>query len=308
MARPARQESSRAGLWGGGGIVAGRGGGLFVLALFATLVTSFLPQRALSYLAGPRRLVQYILYPVSDPVRAVVSRLRPAVPKPDDAQIAHLKAEIEKFKELYFKSLAAIDEKQRLIEALQQSAAIADGPIRPLHAAVIAISSSGVGGTFQVRAGSRHGVERSTIASTGGVQLVGRISDVGPRISTVTLLTDRNAGTIDGVILADDGTRQAEIRNLRPLRDKRLLSGQVHYTSPPAPDPKVGDTVRVDDSAWPRAAQRLIIGQVVEVQTIVGGRIVVTVKPTVELERLGEVVLLLSPASPDGVGGGGGTP
>lgn len=302
MARPARPESSRAGLWGGGGASSGRAGGLLILALLAALILSFLPQRALSYLAGPRRLVQYILYPVSDPVRALASRLRPAAPTPDDAQVAHLRGEIEKFKELYFKALATIDEKQRLIEALQQSAAIAEGPIRPLHAAVIAISSSGIGGTIQVRAGSRHGVERSTIASTGGVQLVGRISDVGPRVSTVTLLTDRNSGTIDGVILADDGTRQAEIRNLRPLRDKRLLSGQVRYTSPPAPDPKVGDMVRVDDPSWPRAAQRLVIGQVVEVQTIVGGRIVVTVRPTVELERLGEVVLLLSPASPDGGG------
>ncbi len=291
MARPPHPESSPR--------------GPLIAAILAALILSFLPQRALSWLNGPSRLVRYLLYPVSDPVRAIAARLRPAAPRLDDAQTAHLKDEIEKFKELYYKALAIIDDKQRLIESLQQGAAIAEGPIRPLNASVIAISSSGVGGVIQVRAGSKIGVERSTIASTSGVQLVGRVSEVGPRTCSVTLMTDKASGPIDGVILGEEGARLAQIRNLSPQRGQRLLAGQVLYTSPPSPDPKVGDVVRVDDKSWPRAAQRLVIGQVVDVQKGVAGRILVTVKPTVELERLGEVMLLMSPSSEQRDGGGG---
>lgn len=301
MARPAHPDQGRAG-----------GNGPLIGAIAILLIVSFLPQRALSYLAAPGRVVRFVLYPVSDPVKKLTATLRPAAPRHDDPMVEQLKLQIEQFKTLYQQALATIADKQRLIENLQQGAAVAEGPVRQLHAAVIANSSSGIGGTFQVGAGDRYKVDRSTIASTDGVQYVGRVTAVEKRTCTVTLMTDKSAGSIGGAIFADDGTRLAQMPLLSPVRGQRALSGQVLYSTPPAPEPKIDDVVRIDDKSLPRAAQRLIIGRVTDVQKGVAGRIIVTVRPTLELERLGEVVLLMSPASEpaDGgvPGGGGGAP
>jgi len=170
---------------------------------------------------------------------------------------------------------------------------------------VVGVKSSGIGGMFELRAGKTVGVELNTIASVGGLQLVGKVSDAGSRTSWVTLITDPKAGAIDGAIFADDGTRGAQIRNIKPVKGKRYLQGLVQYSTPAPTAPKVNDVVRVDDPAnWPRSAQRLIIGRITEVQTVAGGRVLVLITPTSELERLGEVVLLITPKADAGGGGG----
>jgi cell shape-determining protein MreC len=299
MARSAHPETSR------------KGRGPLAAAIVVALILCFMPRSVLAWLNGPRRLIEYLIIPVSDPALAIASWFLPAAPKPDDPRVALLQKEIELYKKLLADAQKAIEDKQRLIATLQKGEAIGDGVFKQWPAAVTAISSTGAGGVISVRAGSSDGVEqRNTIATTNGVQLVGRVGGVDAVSSKVTLMTHKASGTIDGVITADDGTRRAQIRNLSPQVGKRVLKGQVQHSSPPVPDPKVGDIVRVDDSNnWPRSAQRLTIGAVTEVETLAGGRIVVTVKPTVDLERLGEVVLLLSPKSEgaaSGTGGGGG--
>ena len=65
--------------------------------------------------------------------------------------------------------------------------------------------------------------------------------------------------------------------------------------------PEVGQLVRVDDKSWPRNAQMaLVIGAIErppEPDSV--GWYIVTVKPTLDLERLSEVVLRISPEEPE---------
>jgi cell shape-determining protein MreC len=292
MARAVHQETSRR--------------GPLAAAVLVTLILCFLPRGILTYLTGPRRLIEYLVVPISDPVHAIAAYFLPATPKPDDPRVAALQKEIETFKLLLNRAQATVEEQRRLIETLQKGAARVEGAFPQLPAAVVGLSSTGAGGVISIGAGSRNGVERNTIATTNGVQLVGRVSGVDATGAKVTLMTDSASGTIDGVIVADDGTRLAEIRNMFPQRGKRVLEGQVQHRTPAPPDPKIGDTVRVDDPDWPRSAQRLMIGTVSEVKTVAGGRILVTVKPTVDLERLGEVILLLTPKGESSEPGRGG--
>jgi cell shape-determining protein MreC len=291
MARSAHPETSRR--------------GPLAAAVLVTLILCFLPRGALAYLTGPRRLIEYILVPVSDPVLAIARWFLPPAAKPDDPRVAFFENEILRYKKLLLDAQDLLKEKQKLIDALQKGSIQSDGAFRQLPASVVGITSSGSGGVITVRAGSKDGVERNTIASTEGVQLVGRVSEVGAVNCKVTLITEKASGPIDGVIFADDGARLAVIRNISPQVGKRVLVGQVQHASPAPPDPKPGDTVRLDDQqSWPRSAQRLTIGVVTAVDTSVGGRILVTIKPSSDLERLGEVVLLLTPKAEAQPGGG----
>lgn len=65
-----------------------------------------------------------------------------------------------------------------------------------------------------------------------------------------------------------------------------------------APEPAVGQTVRLDDDAdrWPRHAQMLIIGRVerVDPNPDMPLRKIITVRPTLALDRVSEVVLRIS--------------
>jgi hypothetical protein len=57
--------------------------------------------------------------------------------------------------------------------------------------------------------------------------------------------------------------------------------------------------VRLEDPQWPKHAQRLVIGTVTAVKTVTTGRQVIEVRPTVDLDRLSEVVLRLTPKEAD---------
>lgn len=282
---PAHPESSRK--------------GALVAAVVGLLILCFLPGSVLSWMSGPRHLISMLLTPVSDPLRSLATWIAPPAPRPDDAKVAHLEAERERWKTLYWQNDLRIAELLKRIEELQKGAAGAEVPIQQLNTRATAGSTSPTGGSLQIGVGTNRKVTKGTIAATGGDQLVGRVVDVGSRQSIVALITDKASGPIDGLVLKDDGTTGADIRNMMPMRGQSVLQGQVKY---PGDNPKEGDVVRLQDQGWPRSAQRLIVGKVTKISQLAGGRAVVEVTPTVSLSRLTEIVLRIPQAEQEGGG------
>lgn len=274
--------------------------GLLLGAIFVAVICSFLPQSVLSWFSAPRRLIEMSVAPVSGPAHDIAGWLAPAAPKPDDPRIAHLESERDRFKVLFAQSQLTVEQLQRRIDELQKYQSVSEAPVRQLPARVVGGTSSASGGIIQVRAGSGSGLETNMIATVAGTQLVGKVTDAGSMLSKVTLITDKNAGKIDGVILDDAGSRRFTIRNMAPIRGQSILQGWVQYQpGGPNDQPKVDDVVRLEDREWPTSAQRLTVGIVTKVTPSAGaGRTIVEVKPTAELERITEVVLLITSDTP----------
>lgn len=275
--------------------------GILVAAIALLFLLSFMPGSVLAWLDAPRHLVSMLMSPISDPIHRIATWIAPASPRTDDARLAHAEAERESFRTLYLQSLAQIDQLNRHIQDLEKGASVSDERIRQVPSSVSGNTSDASGGSIKVRAGRNKGVEKNAVVTTNGDQIVGRVSDAGPFESTITLLTDKATGPFDGVILADDGKIICTIRNMSPILGQRTLQGQVQY---PAPTPAIGSVVRLEDiQGWPRTAQRLIVGRISKVNELPGGRTIVEVKPLVELERVGDVVLRVNP-TPEASGEG----
>jgi cell shape-determining protein MreC len=125
------------------------------------------------------------------------------------------------------------------------------------------------------------------------VQLVGKVIRVGPRTSFVRLLTDLTAGTIDGRIMSSAETPGPICKHLSPVGGRKLQARVRVEKDQTAPEE--GQIVRLLDDRWPRNAQMLVIGVIAEKPTVDStGWYVVTVKPTLDLERLSEVLLRIA--------------
>jgi hypothetical protein len=112
--------------------------------------------------------------------------------------------------------------------------------------------------------------------------------------SLIALLKPQGDGTLKGEVGTDAGPS--------------LGAGG---TANPRLEPKPGQTVRLADRTWPSAAQMLIVGTVTRVDPSPTQplRKVITVEPTLRLDRVSEVVLRLTdesfsviPTSPTGGG------
>ena len=141
-------------------------------------------------------------------------------------------------------------------------------------------------------------MDTTAVATTEGVQLVGKVVRVGLRLSTIRLLTDVSAGPIDGVIMNSDETRGPVCRPLSPVGGRKLQA-RVRIESGQK-IPEVGQQVRLEDDRWPRSARMLVIGAIAERPEVDStGWYIVTIKPTVDLERLSEVLLRIASPDPD---------
>jgi rod shape-determining protein MreC len=141
--------------------------------------------------------------------------------------------------------------------------------------------------SFQVSAGSRRGVRvgQAVVAPEG---LVGRVADVGPEHSTVTLLTDPNLAVAAEVI--PSGVRGV-------LRFRAEEKPGLYLTNVP-----LTDTVRVGESVATSGLSQLFpegvpVGTVTRLGRDPGGLIQeIEVRPAAPLTRLREVFVVLDTA------------
>jgi cell shape-determining protein MreC len=268
------------------------------MAVAAVAMLAFLPSKWSAWESSLSGIVKLAVAPVSGPVRQATGWFVREGGAKDSELTKQLERERDHFKWLWLQELRETENLKKTVEQLQKGQMLNELPVAQLVRPVIGTSSDGRGGLLEIRAGSGQGVSMNDIATTEGVQIVGKVVGVNARTCTVRVLTGTGAGGITGVVMTDD-EKPGAVCSLYPYKGS-LLQGQVAYSPKETrPQPVVGQTVRLEDSQWPKHAQRLVIGVVTDVRTVTTGRQVIEVKPTVDLDRLSEVVLRLTPKDSD---------
>lgn len=279
--------------------------GAFAACVLVLLVMSLLPRSWSGWLGGFHSLSVRLVAPIAEPVTWMSRWVLPGRGSSvEDEVVAELRREAERFQALYLRERERTADLERRIREFQQGLAFTEMPVRQVSAAVIGRGADGAGGSLLVRAGARQGVEVNNVVTAGGVQVVGQVVRTGSRQCEVRLLTAVGTGRVLGVVMLEDGT-MGPLASLFPLRGRGVLQGEVEYRGTSG-EVRVGQVVRLRDDQWPRSAAMLVLGRVEEVRTIAGGRPLVTVRPTLDLERLSEVIVRTHPSEEDGGGGSGG--
>jgi hypothetical protein len=270
---------------------------LLVAAVGVLVPCALLPSKWMRWMNALGNRASMVVAPVKGPVWAVVNWVSPAeAPKPE--AIRALENERDRWKWMYNHLLEDHENWVRKIEQQYgKDTLYNDVGVKKLLRPVIGPSTD-TGSQLEVRAGAKDGLDTTAVATTVGVQLVGKVVRVGPRTSTVRLLTDPTSGTIDGRIVASDETPGPMCKGLFPVAGRKLQT-RVRVETHQA-EPAEGQTVRLLDDRWPRNAQMLVIGVIADKPTVDStGWYVVTVKPTVDLERLSEVLLRIAAPETD---------
>src|SRR5204863_1485684 len=138
-------------------------------------------------------------------------------------------------------------------------------------------------GQITVRAGKRDGVEMNTVATTVGVQPVGRVVRVSSRQCDIRLINEVSSSNVKlkGVIMLSDSAR-GPVCLLSAVTDGKLQGVVGAEAGDKAP--AVGQIVRLVDDKWPRSAQMLVIGSIQRVEPDSTGRHITPLAPTGALE------------------------
>lgn len=288
-----------------------RPGPAFPLAVGLLVVASLLPSGWLSWLQSLSALV---IVPTG-PISAVAYRLtRSAIPAEaveNVERVRILEEERQGFETLYLKERAENQRLRDLIRELQGGLALNPQlAVRQMPASVIGASSDLSSGILKVRVGSSGLVDANTVATTTGLQLVGRVVSTAGPICNVQPFTRKAAGKIQ-VRIVTGGPDLPLMANLTPTGDG-TLRGEVGVIRPllgadaPTPEVAQGMIVRLDDPQWPDNARMLVVGRVESVEASEDQplRKVIVVRPTVDVARVTEVLLRLPPAEPAQEAGG----
>lgn len=264
-------------------------------AVVLMLLLAVLPLRWVGWVGLFGGIAELVVSPIANPLRSLSGWLRPAG-GPQDERLAEFEERIERLTAELNRVQAENGRLRRTIQDLQSGVALTPGvSTRELAATVISTSSDLSSKLLRVRAGSRGGVGVGAVAVGAGLQLVGRVVESDARTSLVRPISARESGPLRARVMVDESTVWLDC-TLTPRGDG-TLSGPVEYVSAggggEAVEPRPGMRVRLDDPAWPDSAQMFLVGEVerVEESAQMAGRRVVTVRPTLELHRLSELVL-----------------
>lgn len=260
--------------------------------MLGTLVLSVTPIRWLGWLGEFASVTRTIVGPVSHPVSWVGRRLRSAPfleARPE--ALVQLERERDHYRFLYEQQIARNENLLRQIEELQKGFLVStDQPLRQLTVPVTGSSSDASSRVLIVRAGRAQGVHENAVAVTDGVQLVGTVVRADQRSSLVKPITDPSAGLIEAQVMVGDGVGIPCA--LSPQHDA-VLKGPLGEVPSGTPQPQIGDLVRLRDGTWPAHAQSLVVGAVAALEPSKDTplRLIVTVRPTVDVTLVSEVVL-----------------
>lgn len=270
------------------------------LTIVVTLLvlTTFAPARFIRWATPVGELASNLIAPVSRPAIAFSRWVKPAATTGADPEDLRVRAEqADHFRTLYLRELSRNDELRERIRRLQSGVAILpETPVRLVTVPVLASASDASSRVLRVRAGSGIGVVPGTPAAIG-VQLVGRTIDAGRVTSQLRVLTDPAGPPIRARVLRDGDTRGL-LCTLEP--QGVFLRGPVESIGASEQPPAIGDEVRLDDPNWRRSAQMLIVGVIERIDRHPDQplRMIISVRPTIDLARVSEVVLRI-PQEPD---------
>ena len=276
-------------------------------AVAALAITAILPGRWSGWVSELSRFVMFPTGPLSTYIVSVTrSVLSPPEP-PKAEELRLLEERKQEFETLYLRER---EENQRLrdfIRELQQGLALnPEAKVTQTIVPVLGTSADLTSGMLSLRTGTLT-VDRTTVATTSGLQLVGRVSSTSGPASLVIPITRKGAGKLRVVVMSAEGVPLVG-SSLTPVGDGTLRGDAMRITAGdgPLPTPEPGQLVRLDDPEWPGSSRMLIVGRVETVSPSPEDplRPVVVVRPTLNIERVSEVVLRLQ-GGPGGVHGGG---
>jgi hypothetical protein len=243
--------------------------------------------------------IRVVIAPITAPITMAVDAVIPdALPEASERERA-----IANERDRYRTELLQIrQENERLSELIDQfsrgAAITPDLTVRQVRARRM----SNIGDQLLIRTDRIEGLTQGTVVVVDAVQLLGRVSRVDKRTSTVRPITANSARSIMGVVLLDDsGIRQ--VRCLLKPADGGVLVGEVARSVDGegwAVEP--GMEVRLLDNQWPEHAQMLLIGIVerIEPKDSQPLRQRIVVRPSVQDLRMVPEVILRLPADDPG--------
>jgi cell shape-determining protein MreC len=288
---------------------------LLPVALVVLVITSFLPPGWGEWAGAFGRLVRFFVAPISQPVRGLTGWLSPPDERGPETQVVRsLEDQAESYRQQLLRTRQENEQLRDLIAELQRGIRLnPDLPVRQMHAAVIGNSSDLESSLMWIRAGSSDGVDVNSVATARGLQLLGRVVASDGKTCHVQPITSRRAGQIRGVVMLaetavgpecllepqGDGTFRGPVEDLREWPSGVPLAPD-HSAGQPV-RAVVGQSVRLRDPNWPKSSQMLMVGTVESVEPAPDQplRQIVTVRPTLRLERVSEVVLRLSTPGDD---------
>jgi len=272
----------------------------FPITIVVTLAVVFLPADwRLPWQRDLAQIVQFPFRPFYDLGNILAARLRPApslldTVSPDHRDLATMIEERDRAQRRFVAEHQHLLELQDQLLQLQQIPPETLRAVRhPIVARITRRSPDTSLGLVELKLPSQlaAAVWPDTTAVYAGVHLLGRTVQQPSGNSCLMLpVVNRASGFIRARVFPKD----------RPLADGRLI--QVHPTGTGAflADVErdvvfVGDRVRLDDPAWPRSAQAMVLGDVqsVDVNDAEPLRNTITVRPLFHVSQVATVTLLV---------------
>jgi len=229
-----------------------------------------------------------------------------------DERTRALEEERQTFYTMYLRERAENLQLRDFISELQRGVALnPNQPVRQVITPIIGTGADTTTGLLTARVPADLVADRNTVAATTGLQLVGRVSSGGgTSVVTLTPITLRNAGKIRGIVMSDE-TNFSLAAELSPRGDGtlrgvvRVLESRIAPGTRP-PEPMPGQLVRLDDPDWSPSSTMLIVGRVesVDPSPEESQRLMITVRPLVNVERVARVLLRFD-VDAEGSGGEG---
>lgn len=237
-----------------------------------------------------------IISPIAHPITiAIDTIIPPPISDPEASQRERtISDELDRVRTQLLQTKEENERLGQLIDQFSRGAAITpDLDVRQIHRPRI---SGLVGEQLLIRTGSIEGLTQGTVVVVDAVQLLGKVSRVDGRTSTVLPITANSAQPILAtVLLNESGSKQATCL-LEPLGDGTLRGEVARSAVDESWQVRVGQEVRLLDSQWPSHAQMLMIGTVerIERNDAQPLRQRIIVRPTIaDLRRVPEVILRL---------------
>ncbi len=278
---------------------------LLRVSLVLLFLLAIVPMRFTRWTTGFADVAITVSAPVSNAVRWVADPLtRPFRRSADPALAEQYRQELEVARQRSLDLELKVRELERLVFELQRGAELTpELGVQQVAAPVIGRFSEASSSALQVRAGTGRGVVENSVAVVEGLQLLGRVERVTGAWCVVRPITDDAAGGLMALVMTGEDLDSGIQCRLEPAGGGRLEGPATWVFDETRRAPveiAVGMTVRLRDETWPRSAQMLIVGEVVEVAPAPDEptRTIITVAPTVPLERVSEVVLRV-PIDPD---------
>jgi cell shape-determining protein MreC len=264
------------------------------------LIMSVLPMGWVGWTGWFGVVVRTVVAPVMNPASAVAKMVRPRTGGALDASVD---AEVREDRDLALFHLSQAEQEierlRRQIKDLQGGVEVApDLTLRRVAASVIGRDADSRRLVLHIRVGSMQGVAAGAVAVVDGAQLLGRVqAPVGPKVSSVQLITDLAAGRIRGLVMVDGAPAPGGVEcDLEPVKGGLLQGRLATVEARPGQEPvrvEVGQLVRLHDATWPKNAQMLELGRVEKIEPNPEQplRQVITVRPRLDLVRASEVVV-----------------